>query len=153
VRGDEVVSLGWCFWHRSCFGCLVCKAKMSVPATGDKGIGEWDGSEDRSPRPKRKRRAGVELQEIPLCGVCRIETAGDNDEDVVEKGLETVTMNDGGLSRDRLNMLVEKDQQGGSAITIVPRQTIMIPRKLKGAREIERDLKHYINRRSSGFVS
>jgi hypothetical protein len=126
---------------------------MSVPKTGGEKIGEWDGSEDESPRPKRRRRSGVELQEIPLCGVCRIESAGDNGEDVLEKGLETVSMNDGGLSRDRLNMLVEQDQRGGGAITIAPRHTIMIPRKLRGPREIERDLKHYINRRSSGFVS
>merc|ERR1712225_156867 len=32
VRGDEVVSLGWCFWHRGCFGCLLCGTRLDVPA-------------------------------------------------------------------------------------------------------------------------
>ncbi len=59
VRGDEVVSLGWCFWHWGCFGCLVCGGKLCVPG----------------------------------------------DEDVLERGLETVSRFDGGLSRDRLSIL------------------------------------------------
>jgi hypothetical protein len=28
---EEVVSLGWCLWHRSCFGCLFCRVPMTVP--------------------------------------------------------------------------------------------------------------------------
>jgi hypothetical protein len=34
VRGDEVVSLGWCFWHRGCFGCLMCRTRMNDAALG-----------------------------------------------------------------------------------------------------------------------
>jgi hypothetical protein len=31
VRGEEVVSLGWCFWHRGCFGCLICGTSLDPP--------------------------------------------------------------------------------------------------------------------------
>jgi hypothetical protein len=48
ARGDEVVSLGWCFWHWGCFGCLVYWGRLGVPGDGfgdDSGEGEaWDGS-------------------------------------------------------------------------------------------------------------
>lgn len=31
VRGEDVVSLGWCFWHRNtCFCCMLCKAKLDI---------------------------------------------------------------------------------------------------------------------------
>ncbi|KAK1779268.1 hypothetical protein QBC45DRAFT_486040, partial [Copromyces sp. CBS 386.78] len=29
-RGEECVSLGWCFWHRACYGCLLCGSKRVV---------------------------------------------------------------------------------------------------------------------------
>ena len=46
MRGDEAVSLGWCFWHRACFGCLVCGVGLPVPVTegGNEvvgGEGQW----------------------------------------------------------------------------------------------------------------
>lgn len=30
LRGEDLVSLGWCFWHRACFACLLCKAPLSL---------------------------------------------------------------------------------------------------------------------------
>lgn len=45
---------------------------------------------------------GVELEEIPLCGVCSVELSGENEGMVLGRGLENVSRYDGGLSRERL---------------------------------------------------
>ncbi|KAI9050056.1 hypothetical protein LZ554_006201 [Drepanopeziza brunnea f. sp. 'monogermtubi'] len=119
VRGDEVVSLGWCFWHSACFGCLVCGTKLDVPgsvksdiscteeSTGNRSgeWGKWSGSKEAGCAQGRTRCIGIELDEIPMCGVCEVENAGETTDRVLERGLETVTKSDGGLSRIRLNML------------------------------------------------
>ena len=96
-----MVSLGWCFWHRACFGCLVCGERMNLGAFEEEG--RW-GAWDEEAVGKRKRMIGVELERVPLCGVCEIETVQAPYEVLVERGLETVSRFDGGLSRDRLNM-------------------------------------------------
>lgn len=118
------MSLGWCFWHRGCFGCLVCGTKLDVPATVAGGIcsedegndaekeeklGKWDGSEDGAGAgvTQSARCIGVELEDIPMCTVCEVETAGESPDRVLERGLDTVTKSDGGLSRCRLDMLSE----------------------------------------------
>ncbi|KAK0113152.1 hypothetical protein ONS95_014851 [Cadophora gregata] len=122
VRGDEVVSLGWCFWHRGCFGCLICGTRLDVPATVASSIGneseergtnnteDWgrrDGDGSFAAEKQGRRFIGVELEEIPLCNVCEIEAAGESTDRVLQKGLETVTRLDGGLSCNRLDMLSE----------------------------------------------
>ena len=106
VRGDEVVSLGWCFWHRGCFGCLICRTQMSVPRLGTREEfnhtaewGRWDGSEDNE--FGRRRGVGIELDNIPLCNVCSVETAVESQYQVLERGLECISECDGGLSRNR----------------------------------------------------
>lgn len=38
VRSEEAVSLGWCFWHRHCFGCLICGDRLKI----EEGLGELD---------------------------------------------------------------------------------------------------------------
>ena len=70
------------------------------------GMGQVDSSGGRE--RKRKRMIGVELENAPLCETCEIETAGAPYAEVVERGLETVSRLDGGLSRDRLDMLSEE---------------------------------------------
>ena len=122
MRGDEVISLGWCFWHRGCFGCLVCGTRLEVPAkiagsvcseggrrqSDAKGEwGKWDGSGNEAENRILTRCIGVELEEVPLCSVCEVETAGESTGRVLERGLETVTKLDGGLSRDRMEMFSE----------------------------------------------
>ncbi len=52
--------------------------------------------------------AAVELESIPLCECCTIETAGEKKDTLLERGLETVSRFDGGLSRCRLDMLCEE---------------------------------------------
>lgn len=32
-RGSECVSLGWCFWHRACYGCLLCGSQLVAQGT------------------------------------------------------------------------------------------------------------------------
>jgi hypothetical protein len=151
VRGDEVVSLGWCFWHRACFGCLVCGTKMNVPnhyseySSESKRLRSWKGNGDEvGIQTKSKRCIGVELDEISLCGVCGIETAGESHGEVLERGLKTVSRFDGGLSRDRLGKLSEQQEEAKDA----PRRLVRVPRRVRGATGIESELRRFINRSS-----
>lgn len=121
MRGDEVVSLGWCFWHRACFGCLLCGYSLEVPrsaccrdgpATEDGGevMGGWKHDEAGG-RQSQSRQSAVELTHVPLCGNCEAEVEGESGQSVLEKGLDNVTRRDGGLSRDRLSRQVEQAEQ------------------------------------------
>lgn len=99
MRGEEVVSLGWCFWHRRCFGCLMCGMKIDLP--GEEG------------NRRKDRGKGVELSSVPLCYVCWIQTAGEGEVPVFERGFERLRRFDGGLSRDRIERLAEDDGLDG----------------------------------------
>jgi hypothetical protein len=68
--------------------------------------GQW-GNWQYEEKKGRRRCVGVELEEIPLCSVCEIETAGESRNQVLQRGIEMVSKFDGGLSRDRLQMLSE----------------------------------------------
>jgi hypothetical protein len=156
VRGDEVVSLGWCFWHRGCFGCLICGMSMSVPRQNDEdkdnmvpttpvntveATGEW-GAWKYGGR-KRRRCVGVELEEIPLCSVCSVETAGDSHKQILEKGLESVSRSDGGLSRDRLHMLSED----GDDFKIVSRNRLQRPGNPRASLSLSLDISEKAQKR------
>ncbi|KAJ8065461.1 hypothetical protein OCU04_006146 [Sclerotinia nivalis] len=123
VRGDEVVSLGWCFWHRGCFGCLLCGVRLgeaflrdceSESEKGD-GYGNGNGTGDGS------GKKGTELDKIPLCEWCETETKikGYGEKKVLERGLENVTKSDGGLTRCRLEKLDEDKGLGGKKDVVV----------------------------------
>jgi hypothetical protein len=102
---------------------------MDVPAPGPVKQGEgprwgsWDMGADTG---KRRRCVGVELNDIPLCGVCGIETAGESQGQVLERGLETIDRFDGGLSRDRLGMLSD---EGATDFRISKRRKLQSPRQ------------------------
>lgn len=128
MRGDEVVSLGWCFWHRGCFGCLLCGMRLGEAflrdcedrrerETGDLGIGHGDGDGNGSGCGNGRR--GTELDKIPLCEWCESETKikGYGEKKVLERGLENVTKSDGGLTRCRLEKLDEDKGLRGSLKT------------------------------------
>lgn len=114
-----------------------------------------DGSEDAASTVAgtrtRGRCAGVELEKVPLCSVCKVETAGETRDHVLEKGLDTVSKFDEGLSRDRLKMLEEKPGEKETEKTPVMGRWTLTTRRLRGSRasEIERDLKKYIDSASS----
>ncbi|KAK8904859.1 hypothetical protein QC760_007193 [Botrytis cinerea] len=112
VRGDEVVSLGWCFWHRGCFGCLLCGVRL-----GERVLRECESECENSEYGCGDRRKGTELDKIPLCEWCEMETKikGYGEKKVLEKGLENVTKSDGGLTRCRLEKLDEDKGLGGNS--------------------------------------
>lgn len=150
VRGDEVVSLGWCFWHRGCFGCLICSAKLDAPVPREqiKQERRWkslDGSEgdghgEMGIARRKGKCLGVQLEEIPLCMKCEDETSGACESVVLRRGLDNVTKYDGGLGRSRIERLSES----------IPKR---LPRraKIKGATGIESELERLINRSSVDF--
>jgi hypothetical protein len=150
VRGDEVISLGWCFWHRGCFGCLVCGARVDLPDSGDSGDDDirkrewrrWDGSHE-----ERRRGVGVDLKSIPMCDVCGSDTAGQNE--VLKKESETVPKFDGGSSEDPLAMLCG---EGDGEVNVASRHFLRIPRRLRGGCRLKRDLKMFINGSSGDSV-
>jgi hypothetical protein len=112
VRGDEVVSLGWCFWHRACFGCLVCGDRMDLEPLQS---GHLSNGGCGKTKRKRKRMIGVELEMVPLCAHCNVEMEGKGKGAIVEQDLETVSKLDGGLSRDRIDMLSEGIRKQGQS--------------------------------------
>ncbi|TLD31006.1 hypothetical protein PspLS_02013 [Pyricularia sp. CBS 133598] len=104
-RGDACVSLGWCFWHRVCFGCLFCGGKTSAREQWGGCGGEGDWREE----PGGGRGAAVELDEIPLCQHCLLNMAGDGAEEdkIVRLALGSARQGDVELIRARY----EKNKQ------------------------------------------
>lgn len=123
IRGDEVVSLGWCFWHRLCFGCLVCGTKMSVPVD----------EEDNCVNRRRRDGIGVELEEIPLCNVCGVEMSGESPGKVFERGVENVSRFDGGLSRERLERWSEASKEGAELGKVEDRERVATSKEARCA--------------------
>ncbi len=98
VRGEECVSFGWCFWHRACYGCLLCGNRtVRKPECGGKSKGRASNDECL------ENHLGHEVYEPPLCINCEADTvtAGSSLDDVVDAGLTHVTSVDGGVTRQR----------------------------------------------------
>ncbi|KAG9247634.1 hypothetical protein BJ878DRAFT_573048 [Calycina marina] len=130
VRGEEVVSLGWCFWHRSCFGCLACGKSMSLPAS----VAENN---------KERKSLGLELDVIPMCDDCEDDAGDDGNETLLETELGSAGCFDGGQSSDRLDMMkLNNDERRVE-------RSRWTPRKFKGSSGLERDLTKFINGRST----
>ncbi|KAK7753496.1 hypothetical protein SLS62_004571 [Diatrype stigma] len=82
VRADECVSLGWCFWHRACYGCLLCGSRKIVVAKDENsgaGVGppavedvfrdeEEDGTSDDGRRGESHSESGSgrELENVRI---------------------------------------------------------------------------------------
>lgn len=104
------MSLGWCFWHRACYGCLLCGSKLVV--TGPK-LAELFVEDDRTATSTRKYRdEGVvglglgpsrEITEVPTCANCKVACEIDtvNQQTVVQNVLRRVDRIDGGMARQR----------------------------------------------------
>ncbi|RWA06784.1 hypothetical protein EKO27_g8330 [Xylaria grammica] len=102
VRGDECVSLGWCFWHRACYGCLFCGNKGVVTAPGvaelfaeerEQGVGSGGEGEEMG----RARQ----ISEIPLCAHCAVACETDDRRSLLQRALRRIDAADAGLSRLR----------------------------------------------------
>lgn len=96
-RGDECVSFGWCFWHRACYGCLLCGSRMicagvPVRALFEDVVGPGEGG-----------ARGREVTLPPLCAMCMVEVEIDglSEEAVVQKGLRRTEVVDGGVTKKR----------------------------------------------------
>ncbi|KAI6373643.1 hypothetical protein MCOR25_003416 [Pyricularia grisea] len=98
-RGDACVSLGWCFWHRVCFGCLFCGGKTSLQEAWGGDVWKDDWWEETG----GSRGAAVELNEIPLCQYCLLKIAGDgaDEDEIVRLALDSARKGDVELIRAR----------------------------------------------------
>lgn len=121
VHGEECVSLGWCFWHTACYGCLLCGSKRVVrprvdvgevfgevqTGTGDeiveKGEEGMERDRERQRETERKmlgRKRGREIDQVPLCKACLVEVEGkegleDGNKDGEKRDLEKVLVRQG----------------------------------------------------------
>lgn len=103
-RGDDCVSLAWCFWHRSCYACLLCGSGNVV-----RGVKVRELFEDGEAGKAR------EVEEIPLCAQCFVETEAvisSGPTTVVENALRRMEYSDGGLARRRW-----ENQHKGAGVT------------------------------------
>lgn len=105
MRGEECVSLGWCFWHRACYGCLFCGSRSVVRGVRIDELFRDDGCEGGESN-------GKEVEEVPLCGNCAGEVEmGDWDKkEVVRRGVGRVEREDG-MARTRWE-ITERTQGG-----------------------------------------
>ncbi len=116
------MSLGWCFWHRGCLGCLICSQPINInedllmldeelpPSSAKTGNRMKDQMEEvRGGRLGRKRKAqAIELDEVPVCHACDamlVETGAHRDEVGMFLAREHVGQRDGGLGKQRWKML------------------------------------------------
>ncbi|KAG6365223.1 hypothetical protein INS49_006832 [Diaporthe citri] len=102
-RGDECVSLGWCFWHRGCYGCLFCGNRRVVEGVSVEELLEDAGSRVPDRSTELGRGKGREIDEIPLCGPCVEEVSRETtkDDHLIPMALRRIDRYDGGLSRRR----------------------------------------------------
>ncbi|KAH9898956.1 hypothetical protein F4778DRAFT_792345 [Xylariomycetidae sp. FL2044] len=113
--------LGWCFWHRACYGCILCgsRAVVSAPAVGDL-FRDDDDDDDYDDDDKemagavglgqKRTRRGKEIADVPLCAYCVVGCeahrsagggSGGGGESVVQKALRRIDRVDGGVTRKR----------------------------------------------------
>ncbi|KAI1640986.1 hypothetical protein F4809DRAFT_660580 [Biscogniauxia mediterranea] len=135
LRGDEAVSLGWCFWHRACYGCLLCgnRAVAVGPRVGDlfcdegEGEGEGEGDEERGGEEGGRAK---EIEDIPMCAHCVVSCEVEDEPDreqVAQRALRRVDRVDGGLSRKRW----ERERRGDGS-TVVNRKARGAIRRVPG---------------------
>lgn len=102
-RGEDCVSLGWCFWHKACYGCLFCGCKNVVRGTPLK---EWFEDDGTGEEDKAK-----EVDTVPMCINCLVDVQDQqgaegeqvSEAEVVQKALRKVERAEGdnGLARGR----------------------------------------------------
>ncbi|KAH8673752.1 hypothetical protein BX600DRAFT_536353 [Xylariales sp. PMI_506] len=111
-RGSECVSLGWCFWHRFCYGCLFCGSRIIARGISVAELFARDDEEDHNEKRTGYRGdeaegwgRGKEVLEIPLCANCLVNNEVDGrmpgQPVLTQRALRRIGRADGGLSRAR----------------------------------------------------
>ncbi|KAI0114873.1 hypothetical protein F4814DRAFT_448708 [Daldinia grandis] len=97
-RDEESVSLGWCFWHRACYGCLFCGSRMVAigPTIAELFVDDDDDDDDVV-------GSGREITEVPTCANCAVgcEVEYENRQAFVRDALHRVDKTDGGMAKMR----------------------------------------------------
>ncbi|KAG6041366.1 hypothetical protein E4U41_004776 [Claviceps citrina] len=117
LREADSVSFGWCFWHRACYGCLLCgspKLCTGVLLDGRKEAGASakkrddcfahdDDDDDDDDGDGREERRGEEMAQAPLCALCAVGCEVDSldGRGILERGLRRIDLVDGGVTRRR----------------------------------------------------
>ena len=125
-RGCDCVSLGWCFWHRGCYGCLLCGNRRVAVGVTVAGLFDGEHEGEKQEREESGEQTGYEndgasrareVDEVPLCAHCAVEVEGQQlgEEGIVQKALDRgEKMAGGGLSRLRW------DRMAGAAAAAAP---------------------------------
>lgn len=107
-RGEECVSLGWCFWHRGCYGCLFCGSRRVASGPSVKELFEdaevyvvMDPAQSNTNKSLDSTTTAKEIDGIPMCANCMVGVEDDSQETVVRKAIRRVDRTDSGLSRQR----------------------------------------------------
>ncbi|KAI0024613.1 hypothetical protein F4780DRAFT_724357 [Xylariomycetidae sp. FL0641] len=143
VRGADCVSLGWCFWHRACYGCLFCGDRRVVTAPtvaglfrgGDGGEEEEQGGREEGMRCDLATKRGREISQVPMCAHCAVGCEADDQSKLAQKALRRVEREDGGLSRIRWEKKEEGKKKG--AVKVKAAATVKrVPGKVSRAVEV-----------------
>lgn len=107
-RGSECVSLGWCFWHRACYGCLLCGSRLIAQGTTVRQLfcDDEDSTADATGQGVDIQNVATlakEIQDVPLCAYCIADIEADklDHAKIMQKALRRTDKTDGGLSRSR----------------------------------------------------
>ncbi|KAI1434357.1 hypothetical protein GGR50DRAFT_407683 [Xylaria sp. CBS 124048] len=138
LRDEESVSLGWCFWHRACYGCLFCGSKRVVTAPSVAELFETESHGKYQPllcyrtRENTSERDsldtgdtkgfGREITEIPMCVNCTVANEHDDAYKLLEKAMDRVDKADGGLSRLRWDKGLAGNVMNGRATSALQHQ-------------------------------
>lgn len=97
------MSLGWCFWHRACYGCLLCGSRQICQGLPQEELFRCSAEIERNGVKEAGRDRGREIDVVPLCANCLVDAEVDElDEDaVLQKGLRRMDHTDGGMGRMR----------------------------------------------------
>lgn len=129
-RGSECVSLGWCFWHRACYGCLLCGSQLIAQGTTARELfcdQNWPvDAADQGVDIQSVAALAKEIQDVPLCAYCIADIEADKLDhgEVVQKALRRTEKTDGGLSRSRW------ERKQGTACRSVMGQIKRVPGKM-----------------------
>lgn len=89
------MSFGWVFWHRACYGCLLCGCKLL-----------YQGVSIQNLFGESREGEAQEVEETPLCANCVVEIEVDElgEGEVLRKGLRRIERADGGVTRQRYQL-------------------------------------------------